>query len=234
MSERKTLTITEVGQLASGDRKDGKGKWQSLPFKAKDGDKELSYSTFRTSLFDAIKQGATINADVEVKQDGDWIKRQVMQIYVDGQPLGGQKQGFRGKSPEELDQTARTMCLSYGKDAVLKETLEGQKVDIDRILAIADRFVKWVKNDKAPESKLEAELFDSPKPKTSVEEKPEPDLKSLKFKNAGEFYTACLKELKLSKTRVDAEIAEYDLSKADQREKAWQQIMAIYGHKIEP
>ena len=58
-----------------------------------------------------------------------------------------------------------------------------------------------------------------------------PDLKSLKFKNAGEFYTACLKHLKLCKSKVDAEIPEYDLSKPDQREKAWQQIFGIYGQR---
>jgi len=66
-----------------------------------------------------------------------------------------------------------------------------------------------------------------------IEEQPEPsvDLKTLKFKNVGEFYQACLDNFKLSKTKVEAEIPEYDLSKADQREKAWQQIVAIYGQK---
>ena len=59
------------------------------------------------------------------------------------------------------------------------------------------------------------------------------DLKSLKFGNPGEFYQACLDHLQLSKTRVDAEISEYDLSKTEQRDKAWQQIVAIYGHKVE-
>ena len=66
-----------------------------------------------------------------------------------------------------------------------------------------------------------------------IEEQPEPsvDLKTLKFKNVGEFYQACLDNFKLSKTKVEAEIPEYDLSKADQRAKAWQQIVAIYGQK---
>jgi hypothetical protein len=59
------------------------------------------------------------------------------------------------------------------------------------------------------------------------------DLKALKFKNPGEFYQACLDHLKLTKTRVDAEITEYDLTKPDQLDRAWQQIVAIYGHKVE-
>ncbi|MCJ7828313.1 MAG: hypothetical protein MUP81_01045 [Dehalococcoidia bacterium] len=53
------------------------------------------------------------------------------------------------------------------------------------------------------------------------------------FKNIGEFYTACLKELKLTKSRVDAECAAFDLTKPDQLKKAWQTIISIYGHKKE-
>jgi len=57
---------------------------------------------------------------------------------------------------------------------------------------------------------------------------PGTDLKALEFKNPGEFYTACLKHFKLAKSRVDAEIAEFDISKPDQRKKAWETIIAIY------
>ena len=214
MAERKTLTITEVGQIT----KVGEKQIPKLSFKAKDGAGEFSYSTFRSSLFDAIKEGATIEADVEVKQDGDWINRRIVQVYVNGQPIGGQKQGFRGKSPEELDQQAKMMCLAYAKDLCV-----ASKIDLEHILVQADSFYYWFKDGKPPqETKTESHEETS---SGSV------DLKSLKFKNAGEFYTACLKQLKLSKTRVDAEIPEYDLSKADQREKAWQQIVAIYGQK---
>jgi hypothetical protein len=225
MSERKNLTITEVGQITSGDRKDGKGKWQSLPFKAKDGDKELSYSTFRTSLFDAIKQGATIQAEVEVKQEGDWINRRVVQIYVEGQPIGVKGQ-YRGKSPEELTLSTRAYALSYSKDLVVSGA-----VKLEKVIEQADVFYTWLTNSKpkAPPDNLESELFGGSEVQTKA-----PDLKSLKFKNAGEFYTACLKELKLSKSRVDGEIAEYDLTKPDQRDRAWQTVVEIYGHKLEP
>jgi len=79
-------------------------------------------------------------------------------------------------------------------------------------------------------------------PEQRSKEKPEPKFESPEpqgeplnsnFKNPGEFYTACLRQFKLTKTRVDAEIAEYDLSKADQRKKAWETITAIYGQKPE-
>jgi len=54
------------------------------------------------------------------------------------------------------------------------------------------------------------------------------------FKNIGEFYTACLKQFNLTKTRVDAEVsASFDLTKPDQLKKAWEMIVSIYGHKKE-
>jgi hypothetical protein len=59
------------------------------------------------------------------------------------------------------------------------------------------------------------------------------DLTTLEFKNPGEFYTACLKHFTLAKSRVDAEVPDYDLTKSEQRQKAWQQLLAIYGHKAE-
>ena len=162
MSERKNLTITEVGQITSGDRKDGKGKWQSLPFKAKDGDKELSYSTFRTSLFDAIKQGATIQAEVEVKQEGDWINRRVAQIYVEGQPIGVKGQ-YRGKSPEEIEQQARLMILAYAKDLAV-----AQLIPIAGITEQADAFYIWLRGNK-PVKKETEEFEELGKPLTPGE-----------------------------------------------------------------
>jgi hypothetical protein len=60
-----------------------------------------------------------------------------------------------------------------------------------------------------------------------------PDLKSLEFKNPGEFYTACLKYLKLSKTKADAEISGYDLTETEARVAAWQQLLVIYGHRAD-
>ena len=58
-----------------------------------------------------------------------------------------------------------------------------------------------------------------------------PDLASLTFKNVGEFYTACLKHFKLSKTQVEKETGVYDLSNPGQRAKAWQSIVEAYGFR---
>lgn len=53
-------------------------------------------------------------------------------------------------------------------------------------------------------------------------------LLALELKNAGSFYQACNDHFKINKSKVDPEIAMFDLTKADQRKKAWQQIVEAY------
>ena len=213
MAERKTLTITQANEI----QKVGEKQIPKLSFKAKDGDKELTYFTFKSSLFELIKEGQTINAEVETEQRGEYTNRKVVQVYVDGQPLGGQKSQYRGKSPEELEQTAKLMILAYAKDLVV-----AQVIPLDGIIKQADTFYSWLKGNGAKAKPKE-------KPKgESKEESTDGD-----FENPGEFYTACLDDFKLSKSKVDAELVGFDLTDKDQRKRAWETISAIYGHRVE-
>ena len=151
MSERKNLTIVEI----KGVEKVGDKQIPKLSFKAKDGDKESWYFTFRSSLFEAIKQGQTINADVETEERGEYTNRKIVQIYQDGQPMSQKGQGYRGKSPEELEQQARVMVLSYAKDLAVAD-----KIPFTAITDQADIFYTWVKKNeptKAPDAKLKSE-----------------------------------------------------------------------------
>ncbi len=45
-----------------------------------------------------------------------------------------------GKSQEELDQSARTMALSYSKDLAV-----AGKMPVEQILEMADKFLEWIK-----------------------------------------------------------------------------------------
>ncbi len=58
-----------------------------------------------------------------------------------------------------------------------------------------------------------------------------PDLTTLEFKNAGEFYTAVFKYFPQLKTQdqVNKEISMFDLSIPAQRKAAWLQLVATYG-----
>ena len=141
MSERKTLSITQVNEI----QKVGDKQIPKLSFKANDGDKELTYFTFKSSLFEFIKEGQAISADVETSSrewDGQiYTDRRIVQLYVDGQPIVGKRgDGYRGKSPEELEQQARLMILAYAKDLAV-----AQIIPLERITTQADIFYKWVK-----------------------------------------------------------------------------------------
>jgi hypothetical protein len=167
MSERKNLTITQVEEI----KKVGDKQIPKLSFKAKDGDKELTYFTFKSSLFEQIKEGQTINADIETEQKGEYTNRKIVQVYVDGQSVSSKKQGYYGKSPEELDLSARAYALSYAKDLAV-----GDKIKVVDIIIRADIFYDWLKVSflgrsgvpKVPETKLEDEIFGSPEAKAPV------------------------------------------------------------------
>jgi len=232
MSERKTLTITQVEEI----KKVGDKQIPKLSFRAKDGDKELTYFTFKTSLFDLISEGQTINADVETStrewEDQTYTDRRIVQIYVDGQPVNI-RGGYRGKSPEELELSARAYALSYAKDLAVAD-----KIIISSLTKYAQEFYDWMKPSKqsiVPPPNVELETKErKAKTRESNSDKAETiDINAMKFKNPGEFYTACLEHFKLTKSKVDTVVPEYDLNKPDQRNRAWETIVAIYGAREE-
>ncbi|MDD5220257.1 MAG: hypothetical protein PHV11_06810 [Candidatus Bipolaricaulis sp.] len=144
MSERKKLTISEVKeQQPIGD----KGAIK-LAFLAKDGeDSNLWYLTFSKALFDNIKAGAVIDAEVEVSEreynGNKYTDRKVTQIYKDGQPVGNKGQFGRGygRSPEQERLIVRQTCLKCAVEARPGATNK-------EILETATIFAEWV-NGKA-------------------------------------------------------------------------------------
>ena len=158
MSERKTLTVTELKPV----EKVGQKQIPKLSFRAKDGETEHWYQTFRSSLFDAIKEGETITADVEIStreyQGQEYTDRKVTQIYRDGQPVGGKQ--FRGKSPEELELSAKSYVLSYAKDLAVAD-----KIAVGDILPQADIFYSWIKGNQVTTNK-------TPEPEANTETVP--------------------------------------------------------------
>jgi hypothetical protein len=136
MAERKTLTITQVEEV----KKVGDKQIPKLSFTVEGQEEKHSYFTFRTSLFDAIKKGQTITADIETEIRGEYTNHKVIQIYTDGQPVAVKRGGYQGKSPEELEQQARVMVLSYAKDLAVAD-----KIAVEAITTKADEFITWLK-----------------------------------------------------------------------------------------
>jgi len=109
MADRIKLKIIEVGEPKSIGEKGAK----KLTFKANDGTRDATYFTFRISLFDAIKAGATLEVEAEITEreyEGNtYIDRKVNEIYIDGQAISTkakQGRGQWGKSIEERTEIA--------------------------------------------------------------------------------------------------------------------------------
>jgi len=83
---------------------------------------------------------------VETEIKGEYTNRKIVQIYVDGQPVVSKGGGRTyGKSPEELEQTARLMILAYAKDLAVAKIIH-----LDDITFIADNFYTWLKGGDNP------------------------------------------------------------------------------------
>ncbi len=111
-TEKRTLMIIEVEQPVKKDRSDGKGTYQILAFKAKDGNETHTYKTFNTAFFDLIKPEATIEVDVKTEEKGDYVNRSVQQIYQDGKPVAGEKKPWqaRADNPEQRTSIERQVA----------------------------------------------------------------------------------------------------------------------------
>lgn len=80
---------------------------------------EKTYSVFSKALFPYIKRNAEIDVEVETKEGDGWTNFKVVDLFIDGKSVKGEKQwggGNRGKSQEELDLNRRSYALSYAKD----------------------------------------------------------------------------------------------------------------------
>ena len=89
-------------------------------------------------------------------------------------------------------------------------------------------FQKHTKDDKTWYSHKQGDGWcnEDKKPLQESQGKPQTegtpvDPKTIKFKNPGEFYAACHNILDMARSAVDPQITMYDISKPEQREKAW-------------
>ena len=147
--ERLKLKVLEVKER----EKVGKNQIDKLSFKASLGDGEGAwYFTFKTSLFEVIEAKGEIDAEVDISErvydSNTYVDRKITQIYKDGQPIGGQKKGQWGKSPEavQLEVEGR-----YRNTALMQavELVKYDKLSIEAILSKADLFYKWLAGDKS-------------------------------------------------------------------------------------
>jgi hypothetical protein len=187
--ERKKLTITSVEPV----KKVGSKQVDKLTFKAKDGDKELTYQTFRTSLFEIIQVGQTIEFEVETSErdvDGNiFVDRKINQAFVNGEPVVKQNKGFgRSTSPEERasieTQTAVKMAV---------ELRIADKIGADNL--VFQKAMLWI----------DSRIPSKPEAIHNVSVKSESDKAFDKLESAGKKVWPHLENLGQLRTRMQAE-----------------------------
>jgi len=223
---REQLKIIEVKDVKPVGSKGA----ELLAFKAqgKDG-KALWYQTFRRSLFDSIKVGATIAADVEVKtqerEGATFTNRQVSQVYVGEQPVAekGQYQGFRanGRSPEEIASIESQVAAK-----IMSELVLGGKVAIDS--EDGKMLLAWCRAKMALPAKGPS---DNGSGGASQEQEVEIDMSHIA--NIGEFLTRAQKhwpELKTKKQIWDKLEVSSEASIAD-LDVTWEHLVSVMVRK---
>jgi len=175
MTERMKIEVLEVKERQQVGSKGA----IKLAFKGKVEGKELWFFTFRSSLFDTIESSKIIDCEVDTSEreyDGNkYTDRKVNQIFIDGKPIGGQKdyKGSRGKSPEELELSRRAFALSYAKDLVVAD-----RISVDKILDYATGFSNWLSGE-SKEVKPEPKKAKPKQEDTQGEDTEEPTINTI-------------------------------------------------------
>ena len=131
----------------------------------------LKYGTFSKTLAPHIKVGAELDVEVEESkrdyQGNTYIDRRIKDIFENGQSVKGQQKqwGYRGKSPEELELSARSYALAYAKDLAV-----AGKIEICNIIPMANEYYEWFHSNEWFKTIPTATVME----KAIKEEKPSP------------------------------------------------------------
>ena len=193
MLDRIKLQVIEVSEPKEVGQKGAR----KLAFKGKSPDgKELSYFTFRPTLFDAIKVGTEIDAEIEVKTrdvDGNiYTDRQISQIFVGGQAVGGQKSQWqsRSESPEQRISIEAQVAIKTIAELRIANALTDNSPEYKAMLAWCRERLGVVKiaTGEKPKTKP-ADIAQADKDAVELfgdgETKPKPPLQPTKSKTEG-------------------------------------------------
>ncbi len=116
-----SIVIKTVGKPAPFGTSGG----QKLSFASDD----KSYVCFIPALFGDIIVGNTIDADVEVRESGEYINNVIVQIYKDGKPIAGNKPGGYPPRPSGHTPEERASIENQVRAKIIAELWIGKAID---------------------------------------------------------------------------------------------------------
>jgi len=210
------ITVKEVkGPLGKGEKK----------FYVIKDDKGAEFNTFDAKIRD-VTPGSIIN--VELVVDGKYVNISKWEMVEAVAPTNGKVETRPGMTPgmwAEKDKADRwskecnTCFMGIMELATKHETPNHISGKFDEVLDMA---LDWASTHFKPST---AQVFNTVAHLPEKQEKPE----MMSFNNLGDFYTACLKAYKLSKSVVDKEILPSELGTVEGRKNAWLKVIELYG-----
>jgi len=226
---KSTRIIKEGTQAKSGQPY----KWCSVI--AEDGtEKGTEYTTFDTGIL-KLGPGSIIEIGEPVIKGGKLSFKSIESIVKEVSATSAEAPTNNGKSvmtPEQWERKDRLEQLSRERNACfmgLPALIAAEPKDKSLAREVWETAMRFAKERLTIQTNANSQKKDADSA-TLVPAYPD-DWDG--GANAGEFYTACLRKFRLSKSSVDKEIPEYDLSNPNQRKSAWQTIVGIYGQKPE-
>lgn len=218
--ERMKLIVKTVNPV----REVGEHKVPLLEFNAENGGATYQYQSFRKSIFEFIKTGAVIDVDVEIGERDyggqHYTDRKVVQLYQNGQPVGGQKQGFGGgyhsKTPEEIAFKRKSIeeqtAFKGGVELIISGNATPEVTSATENWLLTKLHgevgIDWDSKKKPSKPPDKPQVSQLAKKTEQVVETPTPKQKSKPKRDAatitdwGKLCTACKEDFKLSREAV--------------------------------
>ncbi|MGD0794944.1 MAG: hypothetical protein ABR958_05055 [Dehalococcoidales bacterium] len=146
MAERCKLKVIEVKE----PRQVGQAEVLEFLATGDPGNKTLKYGAWTKILYEYIKKGAVIDAEIETKisdktdPGGEhYVSRRIMQLYIDGQPVikkAGTGRAW-GKSPEEIRIERASIEAQVAVKAITDLEAAGKTVRTE-LLILRDAWLK--------------------------------------------------------------------------------------------
>jgi len=203
------ITVKSAKVLKSGTNK--QGEWELVGVMSEDG---TSYTTFNKGA-KGLPSGTVI--DIEPIED-DQGRLSFKEFEVKSMAKPEDKPQM---TPDKWAEKDKAQASSIESQVAFKGVVELLCHDYEISKELREAAFNWAM------LKLNGVVSPSTPPQPAQKATSEPS--EILFPNIGEFYTACLKTFKLSKSNVDAELGESDLSTPEQRSLAWLAIKAVHG-----
>lgn len=168
-----------------------------------------------------------LRTEITLSQLADATREQAKLLMVAGPDMESAYEAQLDQEVEDLFGNGKTLPVKTSPKKT--QTIPPTKEELQKGIEKAESEEQWNQMQRQDVSvPLTQPEKGKPADKNAEVKLTQDELLKMEFKNPGEFKAACQKHFKLQGSQVDKEIPLYDLTKPEQRKRAWQQIVGTY------